>query len=57
MAKRFLFDDESKPAERGGLSYVDGFRFGFGIFIAWLIGLMLVSGVGAMLARLLHWHY
>ena len=56
MAKRFLFDDE-KPPESRTVNYMDGFRFGFGFFIAWLLGLMLVSGVGALLGRLLHLHY
>jgi len=56
MAKRFLFDDE-KPAPDRGPSYSDGFRFGFGFFIAWLLGLLIVSGLTAALSRLLHLHY
>lgn len=58
MAKKFLFDDESKPVDRvPGLSYLDGFRFGFGFFIALLLGFVLLSLAGALAAHLLRFHY
>jgi hypothetical protein len=47
MAKNFLDEDEKS----GGLTYADGFRFGFGFFIANLLGLT-VLGVMIALANL-----
>lgn len=41
MAKNFL-DEEPKPR---GLSYFDGLRFGFGFFIANLIGVTVLAAV------------
>jgi hypothetical protein len=41
MAKNFLDEEERKA----GLSYADGFRFGFGFFIANLLGLTVLGGV------------
>jgi hypothetical protein len=57
MAKRFLFEDEKPASTERSFGYLDGFRFGFGMFVAWLLGLMLVSAAGAVFARLLHLHY
>lgn len=55
MAKKFLFEDEAKPAEpKTTLTYGDGFRLGCGLFIAWLLGLLAVSGVATLISRLLH---
>jgi hypothetical protein len=52
MAKNFL-DQEDKPE----MSYADGFRFGFGFFIANLLGAtvlgLLATGI-AMLTGQLH---
>lgn len=42
MAKNFLDEEEHKPS---GLSYMDGFRFGFGFFIANLIGLTVLAAL------------
>ncbi|HSX48563.1 MAG TPA: hypothetical protein VLF41_03645 [Candidatus Nanoarchaeia archaeon] len=56
MAKKFLFDDDTKPLNDGP-SYMDGFRFGFGMFVAWMVGLLIVSGIGALLARFVHIRY
>ncbi len=39
---------EEKSADEG-LGYLDGFRFGFGFFTAWLLGLVL-TGVVIMIA-------
>lgn len=41
MARNFL-DEEQKPRQ---LSYIDGFRFGFGFFIANLIGITILSAL------------
>jgi hypothetical protein len=47
MAKNFLDEDISKVHVHHG--YIDGFRFGFGFFIAWLLGMsilaLIVAGV------------
>jgi hypothetical protein len=52
MAKNFL---DQEPEERS-LGFAQGFRFGFGFFIAWLLGSALLSlvaaGVLALLGRL-----
>ena len=53
MARNFIDEDE-RP--QSGMSYRDGFRFGFGFFIANLLGLMilgaLITGVNLALGRL-----
>lgn len=49
MAKNFI-DQEEK--ERG-LSYSDGFRFGFGFFIANLLGITVISAIIAGLSALM----
>jgi hypothetical protein len=36
------------------LSYMDGFRFGFGAFIAILLGLLIVGGISLITISLLH---
>ncbi len=51
MARNFL-DEDVKPVIRN-LTYMDGFRFGFGLFVAWLLGIIIVSGLGFLSARLL----
>jgi hypothetical protein len=52
MAKNFLDQEEDVKS----LSFADGFRFGFGFFIAWLLGssilALVVSGVLVALGRL-----
>jgi hypothetical protein len=50
MAKNFL-DQEDQP-ER--LSYTDGFRFGFGFFIANLLGLTALSALGLLVGHVTH---
>ena len=37
------------------LGYWDGFRFGFGFFMALVAGSTIVGGLGYILAKLLHW--
>ncbi len=44
MAKNFIDEDE-RPASLG---YTDGFRFGFGFFIANLLGLTVLAGLGLL---------
>jgi hypothetical protein len=44
MAKNFIDEDERSPR----LSYAEGFRFGFGFFIANLLGLTVLAGVGLL---------
>lgn len=43
MARNFLDQEEEKTTQR--LSYTDGFRFGFGFFIANLIGVTILSAL------------
>jgi hypothetical protein len=42
MAKNFI-DEEERASNLG---YSDGFRFGFGFFIANLLGLTVLAGLG-----------
>jgi|GEM_PF-3284472 len=44
MAKNFLDEEEHKPSK---LTYMDGFRFGFGFFVANLIGLAALAAIAA----------
>ena len=39
----FLNDQETEEAPK--LGYLDGFRFGFGFFIAWLLGTVILAAV------------
>jgi hypothetical protein len=52
MPKKSFFDEEVPPMRR--LDYIDGFRFGFGMFIGWLVGLLIVGGSVAVISRLLN---
>ena len=45
--KRNFFEDGEEV--KYGLNYKDGFRFGFGMFIGWSLGLLLLSGVGYLI--------
>ena len=47
--------DELRPP-KNGMGYWDGFRFGFGFFIAWLLGLLLLGSATYLLALALHIH-
>jgi gamma-glutamyl phosphate reductase len=38
------------------LTYTDGFRFGFGAFIAVLLGILIVGGIALAAITLLHLH-
>lgn len=46
MAKHLdnFLEDELRPKDRLRVSYWDGFRFGFGFLIAWLLGALLIGG-------------
>ena len=44
MARNFLDEDDRRA---GGVGYTDGFRFGFGFFIANLVGLTLIGTLEA----------
>jgi hypothetical protein len=46
---RFKQEFLEENAEEQKLGYLDGFRFGFGFFIAWLVGSSLV-GLAVILA-------
>ncbi|MBW3538504.1 hypothetical protein KY386_03370 [Candidatus Parcubacteria bacterium] len=50
MAQNFL-DEDGKSSQP--LSYMDGFRFGLGQFVAWLLGTVLIAGLGLAVAALL----
>lgn len=52
MAKKNFLDEELQTDAK--LSYTDGFRFGFGMFIAWLLGTVLVGGLATLIAKLLN---
>lgn len=49
MAKNFIDQEEKDKV----LSYSDGFRFGFGFFIANLLGLTVISAIIAGITALL----
>jgi len=48
----FLRDEIQQ--ERSRFNYIDGFRFGFGFFIAFLLGLLLVGLVAWGLSFVIH---
>ena len=50
MAKNFLDQEEI----REGITYTDGFRFGFGFFIANLLGFTILAGIGLLVNYLMH---
>ena len=50
MAKNFLDQDESKD----GLGYTEGFRFGFGFFVANLLGLTMLGILAAIVNLVVH---
>ena len=50
MARNFI--DEEESASR--LGYTDGFRFGFGFFIATLLGVTVLAALGLLVAFLTH---
>lgn len=53
MKKNFL-DMKTSPGIPTTLGFADGFKFGFGMFVAWLLGISVLSGVGFGLLKLLH---
>ncbi|HSH31657.1 MAG TPA: hypothetical protein VK963_03255 [Candidatus Saccharimonadales bacterium] len=50
MARNFLDEDTKAPRAPG---YMDGFRFGFGQFVAWLVGLTLLAGLALVVSAIL----
>lgn len=48
-----IFLEEEISSANNGFTYANGFRFGFGFFTAWLLGLVIVSALGAGAAALL----
>lgn len=52
MARKNFLDEELQSETK--VSYIDGFRFGFGMFIAWLLGTVLVGGLATIIAKLLN---
>ena len=51
----FLADAINKPRERS-LGYLDGFRFGFGFFMAGLFAALILGGLTWGVVALLHLH-
>jgi hypothetical protein len=58
MAKRMdnFLEDELRPKNHFRVSYWDGFRFGFGFLIAWLLGGLLVTGASYLVWFVVHPH-
>lgn len=56
MAKRMdnFLEDELRPKNQLRVGYWDGFRFGFGFLIAWLLGALLVSGASYLIWLVVH---
>jgi hypothetical protein len=55
MAKSDQFLEEAiHPQRKAGLTYMDGFRFGFGAFIAVLLGVLIVGGVALAAVKYLN---
>jgi hypothetical protein len=50
MARNFIDQEESAPR----LGYNDGFRFGFGFFVANLLGVTVLAALGLLVAYLTH---
>ncbi len=50
MAKNFIDEDDTSS----GMGYTDGFRFGFGFFIANLLGLTVLGGLGLLVNYVMH---
>jgi hypothetical protein len=55
-SETFLRDAVRPPKTKpvGNLTYSDGFRFGFGAFIAVLLGVLIVGGIALAAITLLH---
>jgi len=57
---KFLLDavrpKHHRPPHPGALTYVDGFRFGFGFFIAGLVLMLILGALAWAAAVLLHLH-
>ena len=47
QSKNFFGEEPDRPS---ALSYLDGFKFGLGFFIAWLLGLLIVGGLATVVA-------
>jgi len=53
MKKNFL-DMKTNPGIPTALGFGDGFKFGFGMFVAWLLGLGIVAGLSFVVLKALH---
>ncbi len=53
LTKNFLDDEGESPT---GLSYREGFRFGLGFMLAWLVVMLIVGGLAWAVATLTHIH-
>ena len=50
MARNFINEEDSAPS----LGYTEGFRFGFGFFVANLLGVTVLAALGLLVAFLMH---
>ncbi len=59
MAQQLTKDyvGESLKDRRYEISYMDGFRFGFGMFIAFILGWLIVGGLGVLVALILRFKF
>ena len=53
MKKNFL-DMKTNPAIPTALGFADGFKFGFGMFVAWLLGVGIVAGLSFGVLKAFH---
>lgn len=44
MAKKLL-DANTDMVPPNGFGFSDGFRFGFGMFVAWLLGMLIIAAL------------
>ena len=51
-----FLEDELRPKDKLQFGYSDGFRFGFGMFMAWLVGILVVGAVTYGLSFIIHPH-
>jgi len=56
MKKNDTFLKDAVESERERVNFIDGFRFGFGFFIAWVVGLLLVGLVAWGLSFIIQPH-